>query len=99
MHVPPPLIALVLGALMKTIAWVTPDLVITHPLLRPTAFVLILTGIGVAATGVAQFRLNKTTVNPLQPEKASTLVTSGIYRITRNPMYLGLLSFLLAWSL
>ena len=32
----------------------------------------------------------RTTVNPLRPEKASSLVTSGIFRLTRNPMYLGL---------
>jgi protein-S-isoprenylcysteine O-methyltransferase Ste14 len=37
------------------------------------------------------FRRAKTTVNPLHPEKASALVTTGLYRITRNPMYVGLL--------
>jgi len=45
---------------------------------------------------VAGFIRNKTTVNPLQPEKATTLVVSGVYRFTRNPMYLGMLLILLA---
>ena len=45
---------------------------------------------------VAGFIRNKTTVNPLQPEKATTLVISGVYKFTRNPMYLGMLLILLA---
>lgn len=39
-----------------------------------------------------------TTINPLRPERASTLVTSGIYRYTRNPMYLSLLLLLLSYA-
>ena len=49
--------------------------------------------IGVLITSVAVgiFAKNKTTINPVQPEQASRLVTDGLYRVTRNPMYLGLL--------
>jgi len=48
--------------------------------------------------GGISFRSAKTTGNPDRPENASSLVTSGIYRITRNPMYVGLLFLLLAWT-
>ena len=48
--------------------------------------------------GVVSFVKAKTTTNPLQPEKAGTLVTIGIYRYSRNPMYLGLFCVLLAWG-
>ena len=48
--------------------------------------------------GIVSFYLAKTTVNPEKPEKASTLVTSGIYKVTRNPMYVGLVCFLIAWA-
>ncbi len=48
--------------------------------------------------GFMAFRSEKTTVNPLRPETASSLVISGIYRNTRNPMYLGLLFYLLGWG-
>ena len=48
--------------------------------------------------GGVSFRSAKTTGNPDRPENASSLVTSGIYRITRNPMYVGLLFLLLAWT-
>ena len=36
------------------------------------------------------FKKDQTTVNPRNPEKTTTLVTNGIFSITRNPMYLGL---------
>jgi protein-S-isoprenylcysteine O-methyltransferase Ste14 len=52
--------------------------------------------VGVAA--LAAFREAKTSVNPLDPDAASTLVEQGIYRRSRNPMYLTLLLVLLAWA-
>lgn len=52
----------------------------------------------VALLGVAAFRRVKTTVNPLQPAAASHLVVAGIYRHTRNPMYLGMLLVLVGWG-
>ena len=48
---------------------------------------------------VMSFLLHKTTVNPTSPEMATTLVTSGIYSITRNPMYVGMLIMLMAFAL
>ena len=44
------------------------------------------------------FRRARTTVNPLRPANSSALVTSGIYRHTRNPMYLGMATLLAAWA-
>ena len=48
--------------------------------------------------GGALFRSAKTTGNPNRPEMAASLVISGIYRISRNPMYVGLIFLLLAWA-
>ena len=45
------------------------------------------------------FRRAKTTVNPITPEATTTMVTSGLYRFSRNPMYLGLLVVLIGWAL
>ncbi len=45
------------------------------------------------------FRSEQTTGNPNKPETTSSLVTSGVYRFTRNPMYVGLLFLLLAWAI
>ena len=52
----------------------------------------------VAIAGALQFRRARTTVNPMKPDTASSLVTGGIYRFTRNPMYLGDALILLAWA-
>lgn len=59
---------------------------------------LLLAGVSVALAGVWAFRRQRTTVNPLAPERATSLVTSGIYRASRNPMYLGFLLALAGWA-
>ncbi|WP_299803911.1 isoprenylcysteine carboxylmethyltransferase family protein [uncultured Shewanella sp.] len=51
-----------------------------------------------AIAGVISFKRAKTTVNPLKPETASALVASGMYRLSRNPMYLGMTLALCAWA-
>ena len=61
---------------------------------RSTAEFMMITG-----SAVLSFRRAHTTVNPMQPSSASSLVTSGIYRYTRNPMYLGMLFVLVGWAL
>jgi protein-S-isoprenylcysteine O-methyltransferase Ste14 len=60
--------------------------------------VLLVWGAILGAAGVAQFLQAKTTVHPNHPDRASVLVTGGIYRVTRNPMYLGLATFLAAYG-
>ncbi len=52
----------------------------------------------VALAAFLTFWRARTTINPLQPERASVLVTHGIYRFTRNPMYLSLLLLLVAYA-
>ncbi len=98
MHIPPPLIAGALGVAMKLAANATPMLTYRVPRQSFVAIALLVMGLMIAFIGVAQFRKHRTTVNPLQPEKASSLVTDGIFRWTRNPMYLGLLMVVLAWA-
>jgi protein-S-isoprenylcysteine O-methyltransferase Ste14 len=48
---------------------------------------------------VVLFYKSKTTVNPLKPETAKVLVVEGVYRYSRNPMYLGMAFILIAWGI
>ena len=59
---------------------------------------LLISGFVVFISAVQSFRKKKTTVNPLEPRQASSLVTSGIFKFSRNPMYLGMLIILLSIS-
>lgn len=68
------------------------------PARRGAAGALILLGAVVALAGVVAFRRHKTTVNPFKPEQSTSLVATGVYRLSRNPMYLGLLLALMGWS-
>lgn len=62
------------------------------------ALSLALIGAVTCVAGVVSFRLAKTTVNPMKPASASSLVVSGVYKYTRNPMYVGLVLVLLGWA-
>lgn len=50
-------------------------------------------------SALINFRKLKTTINPLQPERATTLAVNGIYKYSRNPMYVGLALLLFSWLL
>ena len=99
LRVPPPLVGVIIAAAMWFIASSLPPLLPLPVSARlPVAVILALVGVAIALSGVISFRRAQTTVNPLKPETSTALVTTGIYRITRNPMYLGMLIVLLAWA-
>lgn len=56
-------------------------------------------GAVIALLGVLEFKNAKTTVDPRRPDRTCSMVSSGIYRISRNPMYLGFLIMLSAWTI
>ena len=96
--IPPPLVAAVIALAMWGISQLAPSLQVPKFLRVSAAAAALLVGIGFSAAGLLAFRRARTTVNPTKPEQASSLVRSGIYRITRNPMYVGLLCVLVAWA-
>ncbi|MEY4764441.1 MAG: hypothetical protein RI907_1114 [Pseudomonadota bacterium] len=71
---------------------------VSLPALKWVAVLCALAGAGVAMAGVVAFKRSQTTVNPFTPERASSLVASGIYRYSRNPMYLGFFLALIGWA-
>jgi protein-S-isoprenylcysteine O-methyltransferase Ste14 len=98
LKIPPPIVTLVLALLM----WLTPAVAglveIPASVRVLCAVVLLCVGQGIGIAGIVAFRRAKTTVNPVKASQASSLVIRGVYRHTRNPMYLGLLLTLLAWA-
>ncbi|KWT78650.1 MULTISPECIES: isoprenylcysteine carboxylmethyltransferase family protein [unclassified Variovorax] len=98
LKVPPPIVALVLALAMWAVSRLTPTFEVAASLRIALAVAIALVGAAFNAAGVAAFHQARTTLNPMKPETASSLVTTGIYRITRNPMYVGLLFVLVGWT-
>lgn len=97
-RIPPPLVGALLGAMMYGMARVTPAMPFGAGLRIGFTVVFALVGAAFLLAGAFAFRRARTTVNPLRPEQASALVIAGVYRITRNPMYVGFACLLLAWA-
>lgn len=98
LKVPPVPLALLIAAAMWPVARLTPALTLVLPWRGAIAALLLAAGAALVLAGVLEFRRARTTVNPLRPAAATALVASGVYRISRNPMYAGLLAALGAWA-
>lgn len=98
LKIPPPLVALAAAAATWIVSRHTPALPLPGLLRAMAAVAIALAGGAFSLGGLLAFRAAKTTVNPMKPESASSLVSSGVYRLTRNPMYLGLSLVLVAWA-
>lgn len=99
LKVPPVVVLLLAGGAMWIAASALPSLDFPLPYKKLVAVVLAAAGGAVAVLGVLSFRHARTTVNPMKPDAASSLVTTGIYRFTRNPMYLGMLLLLAGFAM
>lgn len=98
LKVPPLLLVLLVAVAMWVASRFGLHFEVPEPVRLCGSVTLLLTGGGIALGGTRAFRQVRTTVNPLAPENASALVTTGIYGVTRNPMYLGMLVVLAGWS-
>ena len=96
LKIPPALVAILMLLMMVTISKLLPQFSFSLPYKLPIAVIIAILGISIAAAGVRSFRRLQTTVNPTKPGTASTLAVDGIYRWSRNPMYLGALLILIA---
>lgn len=97
--IPPPVVMFALGLLMWLLSFLFPALTLPALSNLAAAIVVGLVGLGISMAGIISFKRAKTTSDPRKPAEASALVTSGIYRHTRNPMYLGVLLILIGWGL
>ena len=98
-RIPPPLVGLVIAILMWLATYWLPPSSLPRWVTYAAAAGALLAGIAFSFQGVRAFRHAGTTVNPVKIENASSLVTDGIYSISRNPMYVGVTLALCAWAL
>ncbi len=99
LKIPPPIVTLLCALAMWFLAQHTLPYYLQPELKWSFIAVFFLLGLCFDIAGLLAFRSKQTTINPRHPEKSSSLVSHGIYRITRNPMYVGMVCFLLTWAL
>ena len=97
--IPPPAVMALLGIAAFGAARLLTGLSFELPLHVLVAVALAFVGLALNVLPKLAFRRAGTTVNPLRPASTTHLITSGIYRYTRNPMYLGHSMILLGWAL
>ncbi len=98
LKIPPVGVFLLAGAAMWGVARLLPAADVDLPARLFIVVVLVIASGAIAVAGILAFRRHETTVDPTQPGKATSLVVGGVYRHTRNPMYLSLALLLLAWA-
>lgn len=99
LKIPPPVYALVIAGLMWVLNQYLP---IAHWIAVPwntIGLILIVTALSFDVWSLFLFFRSHTTPNPMKPENASTIVSTGLYKFSRNPMYVGLLTVLLGYAI
>lgn len=99
LKIPPLFLVIIFGILMWCLSMFLPGVIVSKSISFAVAGIVFMVGLAFALFGVLSFKKSDTTVNPMAPQEATSLVTSGVYQITRNPMYVGFLLFLLAWAI
>lgn len=97
--IPPPIQGIIIAITMWAVNRYGPGFDAAIPGLKTVAIGIGAVGFAMEIIAVATFFRAKTTVNPLKPSNASKIVSTGLFSISRNPMYLALLLVLVAWGL
>lgn len=95
---PPPLLAILCGFMAWGLSSSVPTLIFDAPSQSAFTAGFAVLGLIIDVLAIIAFWQAKTTLSPFHPENARALVTGGIYQYSRNPMYLGLLCYLIAWT-
>ena len=92
--IPPPIIALVMiGLIYLSSLLIVPT---TFNYQNSLSILVLIMGLAFVLPSFRLFARYKTTISPLTPSDTAALVTEGMYRYSRNPMYLGLLLLTIA---
>lgn len=94
-RIPPPILALAVGLGMLPFSADGPA-----PIWRIAGAVVVFLIAGAfGLPALRAFRRARTTIDPVRIDRADALVTGGVYRISRNPMYVSLTLLLAAWAI
>ena len=97
LKIPPPLLVLIL-VISNYFSSKKIDLILL-PNQNLISFIILLVGVLILINPILKFIKSKTTIDPIKFKKVNKLITSGIYRYSRNPMYLGLLMLVTSTSI
>jgi protein-S-isoprenylcysteine O-methyltransferase Ste14 len=98
LKIPPPVAAALVAGAMWGISLAAPLIDAPGSIRNVAAAILALVGGCFLVAGMISFLIARTTINPTKPEATSSLVRTGVYRISRNPMYVGLVFVLVGWA-
>ena len=97
--IPPLVVTAFAGILMYFTSVYSYEITFRLPMNFEILLIFIAMGIMFAVAGVVSFKIHKTTVNPVNTANVSTLVKTGIYKYTRNPMYVGMFMWLMGYGI
>ena len=97
LKIPPPLLVLIL-VVSNYFSSKKIDLILI-PNQNIISFIIFLIGLIILINPIVRFIKSKTTIDPIKFKKVNKLITSGIYKYSRNPMYLGLLMIVISTSI
>ena len=95
--IPPPIITLICSLLIYLSKPFFPELIFNY--FNQISLFFLISGFSIILISFLRFKKEKTTIDPIKIEKASSLVTNGIFKYSRNPMYLGMLLILISVSI
>lgn len=99
LKIPPMIMMALFALLMWLVARQYPRFLVMFEYKDPLAGLFMVAGVLLAGAGVRTFFKAKTTINPTTPGAVSALVTGGVYRYSRNPMYVGFTLVLVGWGM
>ena len=95
--IPPPIVTLLFGLIIYFSKNIFPE--INNMIFYALSLFFIVAGPLILISAARSFRAQQTTINPIDIHKTSSLVVTGIFKYSRNPMYLGMVLILFALSL
>jgi len=95
---PPPVILVLTALAMWLLSRLAPATTVSIPAAQWLALLVAMVALVIMALAAWEFRRHRTTINPMRPEDSSALVNTGLFRYSRNPIYLADALLLAAWG-